>query len=205
MPFAHPNCSHPIRRRLRTALLFFGAVLFLFEEVLWVGCLRVFKWLGRFGLLRWVDARLARLPSMLALTVLLIPVVLLFPVKIAGLWMIGSGRFMMGCCTMLLAKILSTAIVARIFLATRPQLLRMPWFARLYNVACALRDRVHDWLARQPAWRDAKRFMKRLRTMIRPASAAMVRAGVLRRWRRGRRRHAMAAQEARHAGWNERR
>ena len=33
--------------------------LFLFEEALWVGFLRFFKWLGRFGLMRWFDARLA--------------------------------------------------------------------------------------------------------------------------------------------------
>jgi hypothetical protein len=201
MPFAHPNCSHPFRRRLRTALLFFGALLFLFEEALWIGFLRFFKWCGRFGILRWLDTRLARVGPMVALVVLLIPVALLFPIKIAGLWMITSGRFMMGCCVMLLAKIASTAIVARIFLTCRPQLLRMPWFARLYNVTCALRDRVHDWLARQPAWCDAKRFMASLRRMFRPASAG----GALRRWRRGRRRHAMAAQAARDPGWDERR
>jgi hypothetical protein len=202
MPFAHPNRPNPIRRRVRTALLFIGALLFLFEEALWVGFLRLFRWLGRFGLLRWLDARLARVPSMVALVILLVPVALLFPVKIAGLWMIASGRFMMGCCTMLLAKIASTAIVARIFLTCRPQLMRMPWFARLFNVACALRDRVHDWLARQPAWRDAKRFMALLRRILKPASAG----GVLRRWRRGRRRNAMAAQAARNTtGWDERR
>jgi hypothetical protein len=203
MPAAASNSSPP-RRRLRAALLFLGALLFLFEEALWVGFMRLFAWLGRFGLLRWLDARLARLGPVVALVCLCVPIALLFPVKIMGLWMIAGGRLLAGCCVMLLAKIASTAIVARIFFACRPQLLRMPWFARLYNVACALRDRVHDWLSRQPAWRQARRFVARLRALARlfgrgfgrGPGGATAREGVLRRWRRGRRRTAMAAASA---------
>ncbi len=198
---AHGRAVAP-RSWWRTALLFVGALLFLIEEWLWVGFLRLFEKLNRFGLLRWFDARLARLAPIAALVILCIPIVVLFPVKIVGLWMIGSGRFVGGCCVMLVAKVLSTAVVARIFLATRPQLLRMPWFARLYAVACALRIRIHDWLARQPAWRDAKRTLRRIRTLFswRPGNGR--RGGALRRWR-SRRRAAVVANLARTRGADE--
>jgi hypothetical protein len=201
MPLSHPNCSHPFRRRARTALLFLGALIFLFEEWLWVGFTRLFAVLGRLGVLRWLDARLVKLAPAAALVILCIPIVLLFPVKIAGLWMIASGRFLTGCCVMLAAKILSTAVIARIFLTCRPQLLRMPWFARFYNVACALRDRVHQWMAQQPAWRDAKAFVASIRRHLRSwtrgtrsgdQAGASIRSGVLRRWRRYRRKTVMA-------------
>jgi hypothetical protein len=203
---APPPQSPRPRSRIRTTLLFVGALLFLLEEWLWVAFLRLFGWLGRLGLLRWLDRRLVRLPPVAALCILCVPIALLFPIKIAGLWMIASGRFFGGCVVMLLAKVASTAIVARLFLTTRSQLLQMPWFARLYNVTCALRDRVHQWMAAQPAWQDAKRAVAALRHPLRAWRRARRRsrepgpAGVLRRWRRTRRRTAMAANVARAAG-----
>jgi len=187
---------HPSRRRLRTALLFVGALLFLFEEWTWVCCTRFFAWLERMGLLRWLDARLVRLAPAAALFIMCIPIALLFPVKIAGLWMIASGKILSGCAVMLAAKILSTAIVARLFLTCRPQLLRMPWFARLYNLTLAMRERVHQWLALQAGWQEAKRFVGTIRRHARAWARGrrvadydreLRRRGVLRRWRSRRR------------------
>ncbi len=195
----------PPRRRIRTAVLFGGALLFLFEEWLWVVFTRLFAWLGRFGLLRWLDARLVRLAPLAALVILCVPVVLLFPIKVVGLWMIASGKFLSGCAVMLAAKVTCTAIVARIFLTTRAQLLRMPWFARLYNVTCALRLRVHQWLAEQPAWHDARKFVAGIRRLFKGGrryrqaedrDGRGAPAGVLWRWRRTRR-TALAASLAR--------
>ena len=180
-------------RRLRTALLFAGALLFLFEEWLWRGFTRFFAWLRQLGLLRWLDAVLVRLPPAAALVILCVPMLLLFPVKIAGLWMIASGRFVTGCCVMLAAKVLSTAVIAHIFLTCRSQLLQMPWFARLHAWTAALRDRVHDWLQTQPAWCDAKAFVARTRARMRAWTRGagrdgQARPGVLWRWRSRRRR-----------------
>lgn len=189
----------PARRsRLRTAMLFIGALLFLFEEWLFTGLTRFFAWLGRFGLLRWLDARLIRLPPVGAFVILCVPMLLLFPVKIMGLWMITSGRFVSGCCVMLVAKVLSTAVIARIFLTCRPQLLQMPWFARLYAWTGAMRDRIHGWLDQQPAWVDAHRSIRRMRLRVRAwtgrgpvrtgsDASSSIRPGALRRWRNQRR------------------
>jgi hypothetical protein len=200
---ASPN---PRQKRARTVLLFIGALVFLFEEWLWTGFLHLFAWLGRFGLLRWVDARLLRLSPATALIILCIPIVFLFPVKVAGLWMIAKGSFFTGCLVMLAAKIASTALIARIFLTCRPQLLQMQWFARLYALTCAFRDRIHRWMAQQPAWHDAKRLVRHIRNTVRAwtrghrASAVhadgSLRRGPLRRWR-SRRRAAVAANLAR--------
>ena len=73
-----------------------GALLFLFEEWLWTRVTHVLAWLGRFGVMRWLEARLVRLPPALALLILCVPIVLLFPFKIAGLWMIASGPHLLG-------------------------------------------------------------------------------------------------------------
>ena len=199
------------RGRLRTALLFIGALLFLFEEWLWNGLMRFFAWLGRFGVMRWLDAQMARLPSGGALVMLIMPIVLLFPFKIAGLWMIATGHVVTGCLIMLTAKVASTAVIARIFFACRPQLMRMPWFASLYRSTCLLRDRVHHWLQEQPAWRDALSFVRRTKTRLLLWRFGLAgsgdQRGALRRWRdrrRARRAETTAASMAGGRGERER-
>ena len=187
MPSDRVPMRPPSRTRARTVILLFGALLFLFEEWLWTGLTRMFGWLGRFGVTRWLDARLARLPSGGALVMLCMPIVLLFPFKVVGLWMIATGHLVTGCLVMLAAKVASTAVIARIFFTCRPQLLRMPWFARLYASTCLLRDRIHQWVEEQPAWRDAKSTVRRAKTWILlwrfGSGTSGIRRSALRRWR----------------------
>ena len=156
----------PSRSWLRKVVLFVGALLFLFEEWLWVRAVRFFAWLDQRAAMRWIERRLAALPAAVALVVLCLPIVLLFPFKVFGLWLMGTGRFFTGCLVMLAAKIVSTGIVARIFLACRPQLLELAWFASLYAWLVAARDRIHAWISAQPGWHAARRAMRRLRALV---------------------------------------
>ena len=184
------------RKRIRTALLFAGALLFLLEEWLWISFTRFFVWLGRHRAVRWIEKRLAGVPPMAALIILCVPMTLIFPFKIAGLWMIATGHFLSGCATILAAKVLSTAIVARIFVTCRPQLLRMPWFARMHAWMLVMSARVHAWIAQQPAWHAAKRSLRRARLHVwawthgmslgRAEDGASMRRGLLLRWRKQR-------------------
>ncbi len=184
------------RKRIRTAALFVGALLFLFEEWLWTRFTHFFDWLGRHRATRWIEVRLAGVPPLVALIVLCVPMALLFPFKIAGLWMIATGHFLGGCAIMFAAKVLSTAVVARIFVTCRPQLLRMPWFARLHAWTLVLSARVHLWINQQPAWHAARRAMRRARSHVwawthgmslsSAEEAGAMRRGLLMRWRKKR-------------------
>lgn len=189
-----PVDPRPAKRgRARYGLFLIGALLFLVEEWLLRAFARVIRWLDAMPALRWFESRLARLPAFIALAVLLVPVALLFPVKIMGLWMIGNGRFVGGCCVMLAAKLLSTAIVARIFIACRPQLMTMEWFARLHAWLLEVRDQVHRWIEEQPAWHAVRRASRRARAAVwawshgmsvaRATSSGAIRRGSLLRWR----------------------
>ena len=185
-------------------MLFVGALLFLFEEWLWTFFTRFYVWLGQHRAVRWTERRLAGVPPLAALVILCVPMTLLFPFKIAGLWMIASGHFMTGIAIMFAAKILGTAVVARIFVTCRPQLLRMPWFARLHAWTLVLSARVHFWINQQPAWHAAKRMLRRARlhvwawtrgmTLRHAESGASMRQGLLMRWRQ--RRKAQRRREA---------
>ena len=69
-----------------------------------------------------------------------VPVLLLFPVKLVGLWFLARGYWLGAMATLVGAKIVSTGVTAFIFELTRPKLLQLAWFRWLH-------DHVVVWLA----------------------------------------------------------
>jgi hypothetical protein len=90
------------------------------------------------------ERRVASLGPRWAFALLLVPALALLPVKIGALWLLALGRVAAGLAILLVAKIVGTAAVARLFVLTRPQLMRLPWFARA-------RRRWAAWRARRAA------------------------------------------------------
>ena len=94
--------------------------------------------------LRAIKARLAAwieaLPPAATLAVFIVPVLLLLPIKFLGLWMLARGYWLGALGVLALAKVVSLGVTAFIFDLTRPKLLQLGWFRRLY-------DRVMVWLA----------------------------------------------------------
>ncbi len=196
MNFPSSTTASAPRKRIRTALLFAGALVFLFEEWLWKSFTRFFVWLGQHRAVRWIETVLVGVPPIVALIILCVPMMLLFPFKIAGLWMIATGHFLTGCALMAAAKVLSTAVVARIYVTCQPQLLRMPWFARLHARMLVWSMHIHLWIDQQPGWHAAKRSLRRARAHVwawthgmslgRAEAGAALRRGLLMRWRKRR-------------------
>ena len=145
-------------RAIATGLL---ALLILFEEWGWDPLQRALARLGQLPLLRQIEGLITRLPPYAALGFFLLPTLLLLPIKLAALALIARGQPVLGALVIVAAKVVGTAIVARLFILTRPALLQLPWFARLYlrwvgwKAALLLHVRA-SW-----AWRTA-RAVKRL-------------------------------------------
>jgi hypothetical protein len=108
------------------------ALVIAFEEWGWEPLSRLMAWLARLRWIARVESRITRMSPYAALAVLLLPWLLLLPVKICALWLIGSGQMLLGVSVVAVAKILGTAIVARLFALGQPALMRLPWFAHLY-------------------------------------------------------------------------
>ncbi len=115
---------------LATGLL---ALLILFEEWGWDPLQRALAWLGQWPVLRQIEAAVSRLPSVAALVLLLLPTLLLLPVKLLALWLMARGQPWLGLGVVVLAKLVGTAVLARLFVLTKPALLRLAWFAALYG------------------------------------------------------------------------
>ena len=148
---------------LRGAVSAVLALLILFEEWGWAPLQGLLSRLGRLPLLRQLERLIQRLPPRAALVLFLLPALLLLPVKLAALALIVRGKPLLGALVIVVAKLLGTAGVARLFTLTQPALLQMPWFARLYlrwvgwKAALLLSVRM-SW-----AWHKASALKRRLR------------------------------------------
>lgn len=132
------------------------ALLILFEEWGWVPLQQLLARIGRWPGLRWIEGRVSALPPWAAVALFVLPTLLLLPVKLLALWAIGSGHVVLGMLVIVLAKVVGTAVVARLFTLTQPALMQLRWFAWAY--AQGMRAK-HAVLARARAtwaWRMAR-------------------------------------------------
>ena len=135
-------------RRLFKPLWVLLAVIFLIEAWLWDHLepivervvaripLRAFK--------HWIAEKIASLSPALTLIVFVVPVVLLFPLKLVGLWLMANEYWISAVAMMVFAKFLGLGVTAFVFDVTRPKLLQMQWFAKLYEWVLALRAKAAE-------------------------------------------------------------
>jgi hypothetical protein len=124
-------------RRLLRPLWILLALVFLFEAWLWERLAPIVAVVVR--LIAWrelrakVAAAIEHLPPYATLLVFLIPVLLLLPIKLLGLWMLAHGSWLGAVTMLVLAKIVGMGVTAFIFDVTRPKLLQLAWFRWLYQ------------------------------------------------------------------------
>jgi hypothetical protein len=132
------------KRLLIAPLVILAAVVILIEDWLWQDLARLAAAIGRLPLLRLIEGFIASLPPYLALLFFATPALLLVPLKLVALYFISHGQASLGVLTIIAAKFAGTALVARIFTLTRPQLLRIGWFAWLYHRTLAFKTYVYN-------------------------------------------------------------
>lgn len=140
------------------------ALVILFEEWGWEPLQRQLARIGRWPGFRWIEGRVRALPPYAALALFAVPALLLLPVKLAALWLIHQGRTLLGLTIIVLAKVVGTAIVARLFTLSQPALMQLGWFARLYARWSAWKQLLLTWVRASAAWRTAHGLMARLRS-----------------------------------------
>ena len=143
----------PLTTVFRRAFGVLIALLVLFEEWGWEPLQRMMARIARLPGLRQLEAMVARLPPWAALIVVLLPSFLLVPVKLVALWLIGVGKGGLGLTVIVVAKIVGTALVARLFTLTRPALKRLLWFEAIYGRWVAWKESVIARVRLSWAWR----------------------------------------------------
>jgi hypothetical protein len=156
-------------RRLVRPLLVLLAIVFLIEAWLWSHLEPIVEWIVARIPLRAVKARIAgvvrTLPPAATLGVFIVPIVLLFPLKLLGLWLLAHKHWIAAGLILVFAKLLGLAVTAFVFEMTKPKLLKLAWFRWLY-------EHVLLWLAWAHRLVDPiKRRIRKLQRILGPKRA----------------------------------
>jgi hypothetical protein len=170
-----------------------AALILLFEEWGWKPLSDALAWLARFTIVARLEALISRLPPYAALAVFALPTAILLPVKLVAMWLLAKGQVATATATFVAAKIASTALVARIFILTRPSLMRIGWFARAYSWFMPWKERLFAQIRASWVWRYGRMMKTR-------ASLAIKRAWA--RWRPAVREQALRLRERARAVWS---
>jgi hypothetical protein len=135
-------------RRLLQPVWILLAVIFLIEAWLWDHLEPIVAWVVAKIPLRafkaWLAERVDTLSPAMTLIVFIVPVIPLFPLKLIGFWLLTHEYWMSAVLTILFAKFLGVGVAAFVFDVTRPKLLEMAWFEKLYEFILALRAKANE-------------------------------------------------------------
>ena len=146
-----------LRKLLHTLVGILLVPVLLFEEWGWEPLARAVAHLASHRVWAALERRVRALPPWAALLCFFVPMLLLLPVKLAALWLFSRGQVWLGVLLLGGAKLVGTALVARIFQLTQPALMRIPLFARVYLRWKDWKDSVLRVVRAHPAWRAARR------------------------------------------------
>jgi len=154
------------KRLLTPVLLAIATLFFVAEELLW-RLAKIFALLGKLPLFHQLEQLISALPPYGALAILALPALALAPIKLLALYWLAGGHPALGVGTIITAKVLGTALVARIYQLTRAKLLTLAWFAKFEAKVLALRaaayglwrnSAVGRWISqRWHSWRERSR------------------------------------------------
>ena len=152
-------------RRITRPLLILLAIVFLIEAWLWRHLEpiveRIVAWLPLRAVKAAIAGAIRKLPPYATLIVFLVPMAALFPLKLLGLWLLANKHWFAAGLILIFAKLVGLAITAFVFEVTKPKLLKMAWFRRIY-------EHVLIWLEWARALVDPIRLrMRRLLVLVR--------------------------------------
>jgi hypothetical protein len=118
---------------MKKILLAFLAIFLIIEEWLWDGLTTLghllISWLKLEALEKW----LSQTSPTLALMAFSIPLLIVTPINLAAFSLLAQGFVLQGLLVEILAKLLGTLLVARVFALTKPQLLTFAWLRITYT------------------------------------------------------------------------
>jgi hypothetical protein len=156
-------------RPLRFVLLVLLVLVIFIEEWGWrplaAAAAAIARWPPLAVLERWIRTA----PRHVALALFIVPAIALIPVKLVALWLIQDGRATLGIGVIVVAKVVGTAFVGRLFVLVEAQLMTFAWFVRCMTLWQSTKARVMAALRQSVLWRSgrairrvAQRGLKRL-------------------------------------------
>jgi hypothetical protein len=114
-----------------------------------------------------LEAWLRGLPPWGALLAFIAPSLLVIPIKLSAVWFAFHHHYGLSALSLVIGKMLATALVARLYQVLRPTLVKMPWYLRAETWVFGWRDRLYAFVRALPAWQRAKAMIQNARRWMR--------------------------------------
>ncbi|MDB5893966.1 MAG: hypothetical protein JWQ88_1497 [Rhodoferax sp.] len=167
------RCLSLFIRALKTVGAVVFALLLLFEEWGWDPLSRLLYRMARLPVWSQIERLIVRLPPYAALCVFAVPVLALIPIKLVAWYWVSQGHALVGLSIVVAAKVLGTAIAARLFQLTQPALMQLPWFNRGYGRWKRWKDDITMRVRGSAVWRRARFGRRQLGRQCRNRAHAM--------------------------------
>lgn len=165
------NKNNPFRRVSRLILIVLAAIWMMFEDWVWDSILAVMERVRRLKTVGRFEAFLARQNQYVLLSLFIFPFLIMVPAKLFGLYLIANGKVLRGVSIFVVAKVMITAFITRLFIISKDKLLLITSFAGFYHWFLDKKEWLYSELRKMPAWQTAaegiKKFRRRLRMKIR--------------------------------------
>jgi hypothetical protein len=139
-------------------LLSFLAVILLIEEWLWNALTTFGRKLTEWFHLQHIENWLRSATPYKALAAFFVPVLIVTPINLMGLRYLAKGLIAKGLLYELVAKLLGTVLIARVFALTKPQLLTFGWFNSLYHFITKWLRWAHERVQKTAVYQNAKKL-----------------------------------------------
>ena len=108
-----------------------------------------------------LETWLRRLPPWAALLAFVAPSAIVLPVKLSAVWFAMHHRYGLSLASVVIGKMLATALVARLYRVLHPTLVTMPWFLRAETWLFNWRDRLYAFVRSLLAWQRGAALVRR--------------------------------------------
>ena len=152
---------------LTAALQILLALIIVFEEWGWRPLADFVARLTRYKLWARLELGIARLPPYLALVAFALPTLLLLPLKFLAIFLIARGQLMLASLLFIAAKLVATALIARLFELTQPALMQIGWFAWAHDTIMPWKEALTERVRISWPWRLARLWKERLSRLTR--------------------------------------
>jgi hypothetical protein len=151
-----------VRAPVMLVLQVLAALIVLFEEWGWKPLSDLLARLAKFAPIAALERWIAGLSPYGALCVFAVPMAFLFPLKLVAVWLLAQGRAGAATALFVSVKLVSTALLARIFTLTKPALMQIEWFARAYNWFVPWKDALFTTIRESFTWRYGRMLKTRV-------------------------------------------
>ena len=151
---------------MKTFLLSLLAIVLIIEEWLWDILTALGHRLARLLQLAKFEAWLSQTSPNMALLAFATPLLIVTPLNLLALWLLAHGLLLQAVLMEVLAKLLGTLLVARVFALTKPQLLTFRAFAWLYRMIAGWLRWAHERITGTLVYRLASRIKARAQRML---------------------------------------